>query len=377
VEGDDLEAGRRVQLHEYPQRDKPYAEDLGRATRGFTVTGFVIGDDVAAKASRLLDEFEKPGPATLVHPWLGTVQVTLRDPVRMRRDGKELGVIRFDLSLVEAGELQFPSVQASTQAASRIVADKLTVASVKSFASKWKVAGVSDFVRAAAESNLGKLASTLVARLPGLPALGDVKSVQQSAVEWVSLVKEPSILAQSVSSALGVARYVGDAKDLYAVADGLLRFLGSTEIAQPADPAVYTVSRQQATANEAALNGLVRQTLLAQALGTSSLVGASVYDEVVGLRSALVAAIDAEQLLADDGVYQALAEARAAAWADLTARSRDAARMKVVRPVHAVPALVLSHRLYGSAQRGDEIVARNRVRHPGFVPPVDLKVLAS
>ena len=28
-----LSAGRRVQVHEYPQRDQPWVEDLGRATR--------------------------------------------------------------------------------------------------------------------------------------------------------------------------------------------------------------------------------------------------------------------------------------------------------------------------------------------------------
>jgi len=33
-----------------------------------------------------------------------------------------------------------------------------------------------------------------------------------------------------------------------------------------------------------------------------------------------------------------------------------------------MPAIVLAYRLYGDAERADEIVARNRVRHPGFVP---------
>lgn len=41
--------GRRVQVHEFVQRDKPYAEDLGRVTRTFSVTGFVGGDDCLDK----------------------------------------------------------------------------------------------------------------------------------------------------------------------------------------------------------------------------------------------------------------------------------------------------------------------------------------
>jgi prophage DNA circulation protein len=39
-----------------------------------------------------------------------------------------------------------------------------------------------------------------------------------------------------------------------------------------------------------------------------------------------------------------------------------------VRFSATLPALVVAHRVYGDATRADEIVSRNRVRHPGFVP---------
>lgn len=45
VDSTDMGAGRRTQLHEYPQRDKPWVEDLGRAAREVAFDGFVTGAD--------------------------------------------------------------------------------------------------------------------------------------------------------------------------------------------------------------------------------------------------------------------------------------------------------------------------------------------
>jgi prophage DNA circulation protein len=55
VEGHDGEVGRRLAVHEYPERDLPYAEDLGRKARVFKITGLVIGPDYMAQRDALLD----------------------------------------------------------------------------------------------------------------------------------------------------------------------------------------------------------------------------------------------------------------------------------------------------------------------------------
>lgn len=377
VELGDIEAGRRVQVHEYPQRDKPYVEDLGRATRSIRVQALIVGDDYVQRANKLLEALERPGPGALVHPWLGQMQVSLAAPARVEFDRQRLGVASFDLDFVEAGELAFPSVQASTQAATRKAADMVSKAAVLQAARRFNVAGVSDFVQAAAQGQLGQLAATFTRALPDLPALGDARKFAQAAGEWVSLVRNPAALAGSIARSLNVASYIQQAQDLRGVLGGLLVMARSQSLSAPPPPAVLTQSRRQAWANEAALNGLARQVVLAQAIGASSLVPADVHDDVMGMRDQIVAAIDAETLAASDESYQALLAARLAVWRDLTDRARGAERLRTVRPQQAVPALVLAHRLYATADRADEIVARNRVRHPGFVPPRDLLVLSA
>jgi prophage DNA circulation protein len=43
-------------------------------------------------------------------------------------------------------------------------------------------------------------------------------------------------------------------------------------------------------------------------------------------------------------------------------------RLTTITLQSGIPAAVLAHRLYGDATRADEIVARNKLSHPLFVP---------
>ena len=43
VTSSDFKVGRRTQTFEYPQRDTPFTEDLGRSKRTITLTAYVIG----------------------------------------------------------------------------------------------------------------------------------------------------------------------------------------------------------------------------------------------------------------------------------------------------------------------------------------------
>ncbi|MEJ1938287.1 DNA circularization N-terminal domain-containing protein, partial [Nostoc sp. NIES-2111] len=163
VDGSTFEAGRRVQVHEYPQRDKPWAEDLGRATRGISVEAFVVGEDYSEQANALIGAAEEEGPGTLVHPWFGSMEVSLKDPCRVRFDGSA-GRAVVSFSFVEAGELEFPSASDSTQAASQDAADELCDAAAESFGDAFSIDGFPGFVSTIAGGNFASafdLAATL------------------------------------------------------------------------------------------------------------------------------------------------------------------------------------------------------------------------
>ena len=59
------------------------------------------------------------------------------------------------------------------------------------------------------------------------------------------------------------------------------------------------------------------------------------------------------------------------------AESATASRLTTYTPGTTLPAVVLAYDLYEDASRSDELVRRNGLSHPGFVPPEPLKVLST
>lgn len=114
VDSDEATFGRRVQVHEYPNRDKPWAEDLGRATRRFSVQAYLIGDDFFEQRNRLIEAIEKPGSCTLVHPYYGEMTVVVDDAIRVSHSQSEGRMCRISFSFVESGELSFPTAGLAT-----------------------------------------------------------------------------------------------------------------------------------------------------------------------------------------------------------------------------------------------------------------------
>ncbi|WP_241700976.1 DNA circularization protein, partial [Cronobacter sakazakii] len=116
VESDEGIFGRRVQVHEYPNRDKPFTEDLGRAARRITINAYLIGDDYPEKRDRLIAAIETEGAATLVHPYYGEMKGNVDGQVRVTHSNQEGRMCRVSFQFVESGELTFPTSGTATDA---------------------------------------------------------------------------------------------------------------------------------------------------------------------------------------------------------------------------------------------------------------------
>lgn len=68
VDSDSRQGGRRVAMHEYPKRNTPYAEDMGRKALRFLVQGYLIGPNYWDQKVRLITALEKDGPGLLRLP---------------------------------------------------------------------------------------------------------------------------------------------------------------------------------------------------------------------------------------------------------------------------------------------------------------------
>lgn len=107
--------GRRAFLHEYPKRDVPYAEDMGRKGRGFTITGYLIGPAYTLDRDDLEAALDVEGPGTLILPTRGEeeVQAGPYSSVERRERG---GFVEISMNFLEAGTASPFTVMNATQA---------------------------------------------------------------------------------------------------------------------------------------------------------------------------------------------------------------------------------------------------------------------
>lgn len=117
-------SGRRTALHEFPKRDDPEAEDMGRRARRFSVTGYVIGADFLDQRDALIDALETAGSGLLVHPTMGEFMVNPGDYNTAER--RERGrMAEFEMVFVESGNQLGTAGQTDTQGAVGNAADNL------------------------------------------------------------------------------------------------------------------------------------------------------------------------------------------------------------------------------------------------------------
>lgn len=133
-----LETGRAIALHEYPKRNSPYPEDMGKEARRWHVDAYVIGDDYMARRDKLIAACEKPGPGSYTDHWGRSSRVAVEKCV-LRESSDEGRMAHLLLVLVEAGRGSSAGAPATTaQLAS--AADALGAVSATQLAARGLVA---------------------------------------------------------------------------------------------------------------------------------------------------------------------------------------------------------------------------------------------
>lgn len=361
--------GRRAISIEFPGRDLPQTEDLGRKARKHSFDAYVIGPEYMAARDALLAALEQGGPGMLVHPYIGELRVQIGE-VRWVETSRQGGYCQFTIECFEATDIVYPRALSDTRGAAEAQTDAAQQAAAEAFAESHSVVGQPQRVIDAARDLVDQAVNAIegivstISTLPEQAAVfADLADRLSSAA--ASLVLAPAELADDL---LGLVRQVTVAAERPRAAFGVLQSLfgwGDDLNAVPTG----TPSRQQQAANQAATTQYIQQLATLEAGRAAAQTEWDSADDALAARDALIEQLDVlTEADISDALYQALVAARAAVSRDISDRGAELPRIVRIQLPESQPALALAWTLYGDATRADELVARNAVRDPLFMP---------
>ncbi|MGL5800869.1 MAG: DNA circularization protein, partial [Plesiomonas sp.] len=162
VDDEETGFGRRTQNHEFPNRDKNYAEDLGRESRTPQLTAYLIGPDYMDQRDRLIEALEKAGPGELVNPFYGLMTVSVDGLQRIRHSKQDGGMCTISFSFIESGELSFPTAGVATGRALINMTGALDSAAGEAFMQGFSLKDAPGFISDGVLSNVTTMFDTVM-----------------------------------------------------------------------------------------------------------------------------------------------------------------------------------------------------------------------
>lgn len=376
VEASERGGGRRTVKHQFPYRDDPFIEDLGRDARTFHVDGYVLGDDYLTQRDALLAVLEdEAGPGELVHPYHGVRRaICEKHGTREARDIGGIAMIAMDFAEAPA-QAVVPTVVVDSAGQVSTSADAAHAATKAELVEKFDPSNLQAFAFASAETALKNASAGLNAKL------GPIISTTQEAAqltgqvalltaETSSLVRQPAGIVDAfltVFAGLSETILASPGAVWKALVDAYDVDLGTVVVAT-------TATRARELANQTALTGALRRVFAIEAARLAPLVPYTSSEDALAARDQVAAMLEEQAELAGDTAYPALVNLRSEVLRAVPGGAAFASVVTVSRNV-PIPSLLLAYQLYGAVDREQDVIARNGIRHPGFVAG-DLKVLS-
>lgn len=389
VETDKVETGRRLVVHEFPHRDTPYVEDLGRSANRISVTAYVAGDNADGAEQALRSACDAGGAATLSLPMIAMQAHCEKCSRDFHKD--KLGYVAFSLSFVRDGSGAAPFPVAYLGRLIETSVGGIVASLARFFVGSFATLDFADYVHAESADEIRSIAGQLDSAIRGttvdldkapalLQQIGDfyADASDLAAVgERADLYQNAAFVAQQSPSAAGdIIERLGDifTAAAEAIAPDLLEaaVLPLTVYVPAENATTSTQSGRQSLRNIAALRTATR------ILALTTLAAAIVNRTYVDRRTAIQTRADAAEAfgaeierisgLKDYDIFVAVVTLSGQVADYLSRLVTDLAPVVAIEAPRRMPALWWSQRLYGTAERASELVARNGVKHPAFMP---------
>ncbi len=392
IAGERSEGGRRGPHHQYPDRDRPFFEDLGAEARRRDFSIYFVGPLADLQARQFDDMLWKGEPGPLVLPGFRR-ETALALKWDYRKTSGRAHWVEFSITFIDPGSNSYPAASTSWPHTllSAVEAARTAFAEALGEALSFDIPGqeiVGDlFEGAEGLTGLLDVAASLVAGEFPSTALGEVLALTDAyeasllpgldlavfAVDTVGLLTEwAEALAGPSPDQAARARTV---QALWSAYDG------SVDDAAILAEAAETPLEVAVANNRGAFGAGVRRAVLAEIGAQASAMTFASYDDAAALRERLAEAFDAEIDIAgdpsaaggrNDGARVALQDLRAAALQAISAAGANKARLVPYAVPLPRPARVLAQLFYGGATdleaRAAELAARTGATHPAFLP---------
>jgi prophage DNA circulation protein len=406
--------GRKVKLHEYPNRDKPYPQDLGKAADRFQIEAYVIQNNdndfnYMKDRDKLIKAIKKKGPGKLVHPYYGEIEVSVLGQASINETYNEGGIARFSIPFVQAGDKDiadiapdYPSLMDSLVALAQSLGIDNAGAILDSVMTAANIAG--DVV-----ATLNKIQQVVNSIRGGIAAVTAAVTgyITNVLATLNSIIDAPCDIAQGIlSSAQQLENVVGLGQEvvtggIIGLCSGTLRSnnetitlnggdipegLGASIVKGIANAVNYDYADLGSETSEdglearAAISNTLKLSLFTTgakiAIRTNFSSRDSLLESMSGFSSAMENFLDelGGQTVNNDDTFSAMAEVRTKFVQYMLGKGQSLTRLTQYKiPFDTESTLTLAYKRYNNINRADEIFAMNRnaIQHPGFLPSGD------
>lgn len=368
--------GRRLVVHEFPRRDAPDVEDLGRKARSWSLMAVLFGTDYMAQRDALIDALEKGGVAELSHPREGTLRVRV-DSYTVSESTADGGSANIAMEFVESGPRTMPGrLKNTTQSAKRAgAALNEQVAEEAARELKPESGGALDSAVQSlqgAQASLSSVAAQLDAEIAPVSEISAaITGITDRAVD---LLRSPADLVHSVAgigfSLYGALGSVRGVLRMYEDLDTAFEFAPIVPDTTPTNRTINANQRALATVfrtvnTVAAVNALAELSQIVDATANESPFES--YNQVERVRDRVLQALDQVALSVSYTLFDAIAALKIEFNEHLNNHGMRLPRVRSASSREPRPLLVLAYELTGSAENMDDLRVRNALAAPMYV----------
>ena len=368
VDTSDIDGGRRVAKHEFPQKDIPFVEDLGRKSKTFPLEGYVIGDDYMTSRDLLIGALDQEGTGLLIHPYHGelTLQVETWHVKETASDG---GMARFSIVFLQTEDIKYPTTASNNVEVLNAKADKLDQSLAQNMNKKFKTNILSSYKKAVNFiKDTIKSLKNFMSPIASLINIAEQvsKDLNDIATEAMSLARSPLTLAYNLQNALKSIQNISEyAKDIIKAYSSLNKtFFEYFRDTKEATTKAETVNK----ANNQSMKQLLCLTIASAMARTAAVMEFKTYAEVEETQELIAGIID--EIIADtddDDIFQNAIELKLALSQVLPPENQILKNIVSYSVNDTVPSIVIAYDIYGNLDSEQDVLDRNKIENPATI----------